>query len=302
MSTSSELTTPEGFRLSVRRAGEGGSGKPLLVLLPGGTYTGAYFDVPKYSLLEAGAVRGFETVAIDRPNYGGSDALAYDKTTFAENARILSQAIGVLWGQAAQGTPGVVILGHLIGGSIGVHIAADPDRAWPLLGLSFSGVNEKSPDHVVAAWESVPAGVPVELATDQRRMFMYGPDGSFDPAVLDAAAPSAAAAPLPELLEIVQGWLTDVPVLAPLVDVPVHYTLAEHDALWLTDRDRVAAFAGRFTSAPFVESQLLEGSGHNIDHHHVGPAFHQDQLNFAERCARQADAGARGSESLHDAV
>jgi pimeloyl-ACP methyl ester carboxylesterase len=302
MSTASQLTIPDGFRLGVHRAGDGGAGKPLLVLLPGGTYTGAYFDVAGHSLLEAAAARGFEAVAFDRPNYGGSDSLPDQKTTFAENARILSQGIGVLWDQAAPGTPGVVILAHSIGGSIGVHIAASADRSWPLLGLSFSGVNEKSPDHVVQAWESVPAGVPVELTTEQRRMFMYGPDGSFDPAVLEAATPCGVAAPLPELLEIVRGWLTDVPVLAPLVDVPVHYTLAEHDALWLAGEDRVSAFAGKFTRAPFVESRLLESAGHNIDHHHAGASFHQDQLDFAERCARQADTQAHGSGNLQDVV
>jgi pimeloyl-ACP methyl ester carboxylesterase len=302
MPTASQLTTPDGFRLGVHRAGAGGDGKALLVLLPGGTYTGAYFGVAGHSLLDAAAARGFEAVALDRPNYGGSDTLPYEQTTFAENARILSQGIGVLWDEAAPGTPGVVILAHSIGGSIAVHIAAAEDRAWPLLGLSFSGVNEKSPEHVVQAWQSVPAGVPVELSSEQRRMFMYGPDGSFDPAMLEAAAPCSVAAPLPELLEIVQGWLTDVAVLAPLVDVPVHYTLAEHDALWLSGEDRVKSFAGKFTRAPFVESRLLEGVGHNIDHHHAGAAFHQDQLDFAGRCARQADAQARGSQSLQDVV
>lgn len=302
MSTPSKLTTPSGFGLGVYSAGSGGDGTPLLVLLPGGTYTAGYFDVPGHSLLDAAAARGIRAVAIDRPNYGASDPLPYEQTTFAENARILSEAIGVLWEQAAPGTPGAVILGHSIGGSIAVHIAADLDLSWPLLGLSFSGVNEKSPDHVVAAWESVPAGVPVDLPVEQRRMFMYGPDGSFDPAVLEAAVFCSAPAPLPELLEIVQGWITDFSSLAPLVEVPVHYTLAEHDALWLTGRDRVDAFAAKFTRAPFVESRQLAGAGHNIDHHLAGPAFHQDQLDFVERCARQADAAARGSENLHDAV
>ncbi len=301
MPTASQLTTADGFRLGVRRAGTG-SGKPLLALLPGGTYTGAYFDVAEHSLLDAAAARGFEAVALDRPNYGQSDPLPYEQTTFAENARILSQAIGVLWDEAAPGTPGVVIVAHSIGGAIAVHIAAAQDRTWPLLGLAFSGVNETSPDHVISAWESVPAGVPVELSSEQRRMFMYGPDGSFDPAVLEAAASSGVAAPLPELLEIVQGWPVDAPSLAPLVDVPVHYTLAEHDALWLTGEDRVKSFVDKFTRAPFVESRLLEGTGHNIDHHHAGAAFHQDQLDFAERCARQGDAQAAGSENLHDAV
>jgi len=79
-------------------------------------------------------------------------------------------------------------------------------------------------------------------------------------------------------------------------------TLVERDRLWLTGQDRVDSFVARFTRAPFVESHYLEGVGHNIDHHHAGPAFHQSQLDFAQRCARQAAAEAAGSENLHVAV
>jgi len=302
--TTTTVKTRDGFALSYRHSHGGDADKPLIVCLPGGTYTSEYFDVPGYSLIDSAAEAGFDVVAIDRPNYGGSDLLDDEHTTFAENARILSAGIDELWSQLGAGKPGVVLIAHSIGGSIAVHIAAASaqSREWPLIGVAFSGVNEESPDHVVAAWQSVPAGVPVELGADQRRMFMYGPDGSFDPSVIDDAASAGHAAPLKELLEIVGGWMTDYPALAPRIEVPVHYTLAEFDALWIASQERVDAFVGKLTRAPFAESEFMPGVGHNIDHHHAGPSFHQTQLAFALRCAAHARAEAADAHGLHDSV
>ena len=42
---------------------------PLIVALPGGSYTSSYFDVPGHSLLETGLVNGFGVIALDRPGY-----------------------------------------------------------------------------------------------------------------------------------------------------------------------------------------------------------------------------------------
>jgi pimeloyl-ACP methyl ester carboxylesterase len=304
MSTTSTVKTRDGFALSYRYSRGGDADKPLIVCLPGGTYTSEYFDVPGHSLLAGAAEAGFDVVAIDRPNYGGSDHLDDEHTTFAENARILSAGIDELWSQLGAGKPGVVLIAHSIGGSIAVHIAAASaqSREWPLIGVALSGANEKSPDHVVAAWQSVPAGVPVELGADQRRMFMYGPDGSFDPSVIDDAAPAGHPAPLNELLEIVGGWRSDYPLLAPRIEVPVHYTLAEFDALWIVSQERVDAFVAKLTRAPFVETELMVGVGHNIDHHHAGPAFQQAQLAFAQRCAAHARSEAADAPGLHDSV
>ena len=40
---------------------------PLVIAIPGGTYTSTYFDVPGYSLLDHAAVSGIPVIAIDRP-------------------------------------------------------------------------------------------------------------------------------------------------------------------------------------------------------------------------------------------
>jgi hypothetical protein len=113
---------------------------------------------------------------------------------------------------------------------------------------------------------------------------MYGPDGTFAPDAVDRAEISAAACPIEELLEIVGEWPRTAPDLAGQVRVPVHYVLAEHEALWHAGQSRVDAFAAMFTSAPRVDATLARGVGHNIDHHHLGRALQLQQLAFALTC------------------
>lgn len=287
----SSVTTSKGFTIGTRELTSHKTDKPLLVYIPGGSYNAAYFDVPGMSALEASAMAGFDAVALDRPNYGGSDKLSDAETTFARNAEIIDDAIAKLWERYGAAHPGVILIGHSMGGAIGVHIAAGQPTRWPLLGLSMSGVNELSPEHVVGAWSSMPQGQPVTFSDEQRRMFMYGPDGSFEPDAINRASLSAEDVPLAELVEIVGAWPRDILKLAPRVNAPVHYMLAEHDQLWVVSPEQVELFAGRFTAAPFVETNLMEGVGHNVDHHLAHDIWYRSQLAFAARCARHADSG-----------
>ena len=279
-----DIRTPGGSRVTGIATGPGTRETPLLVCLPGGSYTARYFDVPGFSLLGAAEANGFTAIALDRPGYGGSDPLPAGERTFARNAGVLDEAIAELWAGHGAGHPGVVVISHSIGSAITVHIAAG-QPAWPLLGIALEGVNTMSPDHVVGAWRSMPPGVPVHFSPGQRRMFMYGPDGTFAPDAVGRAEISASACPIEELLEIVGEWPRTAADLAGQVRVPVHYVLAEHEALWNTGQSRVDAFAGLFTSAPRVEAALARGVGHNIDHHYLGKAQQLRQLAFALTCA-----------------
>lgn len=284
----STVKTSDGFTIGTREITSQNTDKPLLVYIPGGSYTGAYFDIPGMSALETAAAAGFDAVALDRPNYGSSDVLPEAETNFARNAEIIDGAIAKLWERLGSTHPGVILIGHSMGGAVGVHIAASQPTRWPLLGLSMSGVNELSPEHVVNAWDSMPLGEPVTFSAEQRRMFMYGPDGSFEPDAVERASVSAEDVPLAELVEIVSGWLQDFRELAPQVQVPVQYMLAEHDQLWVVTPEQVSLFTDRFAAAPFVEKTLMEGVGHNVDHHLARDVWHQSQLDFALRCAKHA--------------
>ncbi|MFD2415632.1 alpha/beta hydrolase [Amycolatopsis pigmentata] len=278
-----------GRRISGITTTGGGAGSPLIVALHGGGLNSRYFDVPGHSLLDLGEAAGFRVISLDRPGYGESDALAGGEVSFSGSAEFLDAAIGALWTELGAGHPGVVLLSHSIGSAIAVHIAAREPR-WPLLGISLHGVGDRSPAHVVDAWRALPQGGPVELPSEQRRALLYGPEDTFDAGVVDLAKASAEPIPVEEMLEIVGGWPEGVAELAADIVVPVQYTLAQYDGLWVVDESRLAAFAGYFTSAAWVDARLQAGAGHNLDHHRLSRALHLRQLAFACECAARGSA------------
>src|SRR3984885_7212338 len=110
MHTDIDVRTPGGLRVTGITTGPGTPDTPLLVCLPGGSYTARYFDVPGFSLLDAAEANGFTAIALDRPGYGGSDPLPAGERTFARSAEILDQAIAALWAGYGAGHPGGVLI------------------------------------------------------------------------------------------------------------------------------------------------------------------------------------------------
>jgi pimeloyl-ACP methyl ester carboxylesterase len=287
MSRTRVALSARGRRIAGIASEPGAADTPLVVAIHGGGYNSGYFDVPGHSLLDAGAASGFQVISLDRPGYGGSDPLPGREATFARTAEALDEAIGELWADRSRSSPGIVLLSHSIGSAVAVHLAARQPR-WPLLGISLHGVGDRSPDHVINAWHGLPVGKPVELPPEQRRALLYGPDETVDPGAVDSARSAVEPVPLDEMLEIVGDWPASVAKLAAAVTVPVQYALAQYDGLWVVDESRVAAFAGYFTSAPWLEARLQVGAGHNLDHHHLSRSLHLRQLAFAWECAVRA--------------
>lgn len=200
--------------------------------------------------------------------------------SFARNAQVLSAAIGELWKRYEGSATGVVLIGHSMGGAIAIHMAGQK-HSWPLLGISATSIHTDAPAAVTAAWNSIPAEAIIPFSREQRVQFMYGPEGTYDPAVVDAAGKSTDMIPVAELLEVVGRWITDFPGLAAAVKVPVHYALAEHEQLWVSTDANVSAFGKAFAASPKVVATRVMGSGHNLDHHTSSPTFHKSQLDFA---------------------
>lgn len=277
------------YTLTGRRPGAGASraplpSHPLIVAIHGGTYTSAYFDVPGFSLLDRAAALGFPIVALDRPGYNGSTPFPPDKATIADNAERLDDAIGRLWNARDDGAPGIVLIGHSIGGAVAVAIAARRP-GWTLLGLAVSGVGLAVPADSAAAWAALPDLAMIDLPSALKDQVMFGPAGTFDPVMPERSHIADAPVPRAELIDITAHWPGVVRSLAGKVAVPVHYRQAEHDRLWIVDRQQVAGFAAAFTAAPDVDGRLYPASGHCIDFHRPGEAFQLEQLAFALRCA-----------------
>lgn len=269
----------------------GGLDQPLLVALHGGTYSSAYFEVaggPLGSFLEVAGRNGFSVLTIDRPGYGESTLLPEEENTFARQAAILDEAIGQA--TAIWPTSGVVLVGHSIGGMIGLEIAArHPD--WPLLGVATSGNGARIPSGGAAeALGSLPFTGVVDLPVPDRDGVMFGPAGTFSEAALIAAHGSYAPTPFVELVRAPVWAVERLDEVAGAIQVPVHNVLGEYDALWDSSPEALSDYQSRFAGP--VSVSVMRGSGHSIDHHLVGATLQLQQLAFAHACAATHEATA----------
>jgi pimeloyl-ACP methyl ester carboxylesterase len=259
------------------------AGLPLLVALHGGTYTSGYFSVaggPAGSFLDIAARNGFAVLTVDRPGYGESTLLPEDENTFARQAEILDGVIAealTVWPAA-----GVVLVGHSIGGMIGLEIAARHPQ-WPLLGVTTSGNGARIPAGGAAeALGSLPLSGVVDLPVPERDGVMFGPAGTFTEAAREAAHGSYAPTPFVELVRAPVWARERLSTVAAAVEVPVLTVLAAHDALWDSSPEARADYESRFTVP--VTAPVLPGTGHSVDHHLMGAALDLMQLGFAQEC------------------
>jgi pimeloyl-ACP methyl ester carboxylesterase len=259
------------------------TGKPLLVCLHGGGYNSKYFDIDGHSFLKDAADHGFNAIALDRPGYGASPASASGHPSLPDAARTISQYVEHLWERYQTSGPGIVLIGHSIGGAIAIHLAATLQR-WPLLGISLSGLGHLH-THPGAPWIGAAKDTAIDMPAGARRFLLLGPDWTLEESFSDRYSVADEPAPVAELIEIEESWPREFAELAARVSVPVHFAAAEFETLWQVDPGAVADFAASFTAAPFVVGGRYPGVGHCIDHHALGYAWHLEQLAFSLRCA-----------------
>lgn len=261
-------------------AGTATSG-PLVIAVHGGTYTADYFDIAGHSLLELADTKGIPVIALDRPAYGGSTALASSDSIIASNASTLDAVIAGIWEEWEGKASGIFLIGHSIGGAIVTDIAGN-QPAWPLTGIAISGCLLTVPTESADAWENLPDIPMIDLPTPMKDQVMFGPAGSFGADMPAASYPSNAPCPRGELIDITSTWIARVRDVAGRVTVPVHSRQGEFDHLWVTDEQQVADFAATFTGSSRVDAALVPTSGHCIDFHEAGPEFQASQLSFAQ--------------------
>lgn len=267
---------------------------PLVVAIHGGTYTSAYFDVPGASLFEQAAALRIPLLAPDRPGYAGSAMLPAAQMTIQGQAQALLPALADAWQRHGEGTAGIVLIGHSIGGAIAAAIAAAHGSApaaevagIPLLGLAVSGVCLHTPPEHKPLWEALPDTPTVEMPPGVKEAVMFGPEGSFDPSLPVRSAIANTAAPKAELVDIVSRWQDQAPDVLGRIRVPVHYRQAEVDHLWICGQAEVDGFAAALSASPRVDAAMMRHTGHCMDLHHVGRALQLQQLAFACQCAAE---------------
>jgi pimeloyl-ACP methyl ester carboxylesterase len=259
---------------------------PLIIALPGGTYTSAYFDLPGFSLIERAVALGMPIIALDRPGYGDTTPFPPAEATIANNAERLDAVIGEIWARHAGKARGIVLIGHSIGGAITVSIAAR-NPSWPLLGIAVSGVGLVTPKESGSQWAALPKIPMIDLPGAMKDQVMFGPDWTFAPPMPTLGHDADAPVPRQELIDITSTWHSAVRDIASKVRVPVHYRQAEFDRLWVVDADQVKEFGAAFVNSPRVDAALFQCVGHCIDFHRLGGAFQLEQLAFALRCCVQ---------------
>jgi pimeloyl-ACP methyl ester carboxylesterase len=257
----------------------------LIVALPGGSYSSAFFDIPGYSLLDCAAAAGCSAVALDRPGYRGSTPLSVgDGSLLTANAERLNAGIAELWRRGESSARGVVLVGHSIGGAIAIMIAAQ-EQPWPLLGIAVSGIGMILPPDGPAYEGEPAAGELMKVPDEVKNRFMFGPPGSYSEDAPANAAAANEAAVFREIVEINTRWPRVAADSCARVRVPVWYRQGEHDLLWSQGSEEVDRFGRAFSNAPSMDAAMVKGAAHSIDFHHAGRAFQEGEIAFAIACA-----------------
>jgi hypothetical protein len=86
-------------------------------------------------------------------------------------------------------------------------------------------------------------------------------------------------------VDMTRNWpRQDFPALAPLVKVPVQFSVAEFERVWRSDPEALAQIGEMFTSSPRFEINEQADAGHNMSLSLNAAAYHRKVLSFVEEC------------------
>ncbi|WP_395847691.1 alpha/beta hydrolase [Cystobacter fuscus] len=264
---------------------------PLIIALHGGGFTSAYFDCGGYSLFDRASAAGCPSLGIDRPGYGASSRLPEGDRAVPRNAELLQAVISQAWHKREYDASGVVLIGHSIGSGIALYIASQATD-WPLLGVSFSGLAVSAPSHIPPFWNDRGPHEWIHTPSEFRMGLMFGPPGTHPPGAPELSDSVSKPVWWREIVEMYTLWPEEFSDVCSRVRVPVHYRQGDHDALWANGQHELDRFARAFTHAPSVDAGFVSNSGHCIDFHLAGKAFHEEQIAFAIDCSARLESGA----------
>jgi pimeloyl-ACP methyl ester carboxylesterase len=252
--------------------------RAVIVAVHGGATSSAYFDCPghpRLSLLRLAATQGFTVIALDRPGYGAS-ALYQDE--LADPDRRVALAYGAVDKILADGPHGSghFLVAHSAGCELALRMAVS-DRGG-LLGIELAGTGLRySPEAKAIISEATTTLRPAGL-----RKLLWQPTALYPPEVLTGglSAPGVAYE-----AGVTANWARrDFPAVAAQVRVPVEFSAADHERVWESTPEALAAITALFTASPRVVVNEMTSSGHNLSVGLTADEYHRRVLSFIEKC------------------
>jgi pimeloyl-ACP methyl ester carboxylesterase len=254
-------------------AGGPAGDRPLLVCLPGGTYTRGYWDLQPpghaaYSFARAAAGEGFPVVTLDSLGTGESTRPERD-IDLADQAAAAAAAVATIPELLGVDAPPVAV-GHSMGGYLAM---AQQATAASYVGLAILGTTNQAvaqldlppelvdaaatPEGRAALVEQMAAGMPEPYVTGDRaplRSWFHLDDVPDEVIAADDAATLTVVPRRCAAASTVPGITADA---AGMIDVPVLLAYGEVDVS--PEPHAEPAF---FSASPDVTLFLLPGSGH----------------------------------------
>ena len=268
-----------GLQLSGSDVSPAGEPRATILALHGAGYSAGYWDHPidpDASLLKLGPALGYRVVAVDRPGYGASYSEAGPGMRMARQAEVVLDLASQLRADPGSGA-GVFLIGHSMGAVLVLHMVAADDGG-VISGADFSGLPYRFPEPVDPAIMEQGAHVPA-LDREFRRQLFYGPDGTFDPKVIEAEDAIVRPIPVADIIDAID-CAAATPALAARVTAPMQVTWAEHDATLAGDRATLQELGGLFTASPRVDLVWQLRSGHNISLDYLARPYHLRAIAF----------------------
>jgi pimeloyl-ACP methyl ester carboxylesterase len=253
--------------------------RAVIVAIHGGGTSAAYFDCPgnpRLSLLRKAVSQGFTVIALDRPGYGASALYHDDLLAPEQRVQLAFGALDKIVPPDGRGA-GVFLFAHSAGCELATRMAVD-DRGTDVLGVELAGTGL----NFQASAKAV-----LHQATTTRRPgglhdLLWQPTDLYPPEVLTGglSAPRAAYE-----VDTTSNWSQrDFPATAARVQVPVEFSVAEHEGVWDCSPAALAEIAALFTASPRIVINDVANSGHNLSVGFTADAYHQHVLSFIEEC------------------
>lgn len=260
--------------------------RAVVLALHGGGTTAAYFDCPGHpslSLLRLGAALGFTVIALDRPGYGSSAPYREALAEPEQRVQLAYGAVDDILGEHSRGS-GLFLMAHSNGCELALRMAADNGE---LLGIEMAGTGRR---YHPAAREVLKTASATHRPPGLREL-LWHPTQLYPGEVLGGVINCATGAPYEAAM--VTDWPRhDFPALAAKVRVPVQFSVAEYEKVWLSDPSALAEITALFSAAPRFCINQQRRAGHNLSLGHTAAAYHLKVLSFAEECVVAREQGA----------